>query len=133
MDRQPQPNAASVAIIEGDRVLLIRRALAPYQNLWTFPGGRLEAGESIEDCARREVAEELGLIITELSPVLIETFGRGGQWRLAVYATTTFSGTPLLSDEIADWGWYRRDALAALRTTPGLDVILDQAFALFES
>ncbi len=41
-----------------DRVLLIRRADNGY---WSIPGGAMELGESIEDCAIREVWEETGL------------------------------------------------------------------------
>ena len=35
------------------------------EGTWSFPGGHLEFGESFADCARREVLEETGLIITE--------------------------------------------------------------------
>ena len=60
------PNAASVAIVREGKVLLIKRAYAPYQHLWTLPGGRIEPGETIEQCAIREIAEELGLTIRNI-------------------------------------------------------------------
>ncbi|PSC68436.1 Transmembrane 18 isoform B [Micractinium conductrix] len=42
-------------------VLLIRRAKEPSNGLWCFPGGSLELGESLVDCAVRETLEETGL------------------------------------------------------------------------
>ena len=50
-------NAASVALIRKTQLLLIQRARAPMEGLWTLPGGRLEPGETIEACAQREVLE----------------------------------------------------------------------------
>ncbi|MFY9626692.1 MAG: histidine phosphatase family protein [Methylocystis sp.] len=46
-----------------------------YAHFWGQPGGALEAGESLEDCARREVLEETGLKIGELgAPVASREF-----------------------------------------------------------
>lgn len=43
-------------------VLLLRRTVAPRAGLWHLPGGRVELGESIFACARRELHEETGLM-----------------------------------------------------------------------
>src|SRR5512143_684312 len=43
-----------------EKVLLTKRA---DNGLWCLPGGKMEPGESIEECCRREVLEETGLII----------------------------------------------------------------------
>lgn len=52
----------SVAIIaDGGKVLMARRRAAEGEISWVFPGGAIEAGESPEDAAVREVAEETGL------------------------------------------------------------------------
>jgi len=124
------PNAASVAIIREGRVLLIKRAYAPYQHLWTLPGGRLEPDETIEQCAIREIAEEVGLAIRNPRPVMVQTLGRDGTFRLAVFATRDFSGQIRPSDEIADHKWMDPAALIALRTTTRLDDVLARAFAV---
>jgi 8-oxo-dGTP diphosphatase len=50
-------------IIEGDRVLLVKRAHPPIQGQWSIPGGVLEVGEMVREAAVREAREETGLIV----------------------------------------------------------------------
>ncbi len=124
------PYAASVALIKEGKVLLIQRAFAPYQNLWTLPGGRIEAGETIEQCAAREIREELGLVVSDLQPVLTQALGQNQQFLLAVFASTNFEGEIVASTEVKAWQWLRPDAIGGLRTTSRLDQVLQRAFAL---
>lgn len=126
----PSANSASVAIVRDGRVLLIKRAYAPYQHLWTLPGGTREPDETIEQCAIREIAEEVGLTIRNPRPVMVQTLGRDGAFRLAVFATRDFTGQVRASDEIADHKWMDPAALIALRTTSRLDDVLAKAFAV---
>ena len=54
--------AAAALIDDRDRVLLARRPVDAHQGgLWEFPGGKLEAGESVPEALRRELHEELGI------------------------------------------------------------------------
>ena len=50
-------------IIEGGRVVLVKRAHPPIQGQWSIPGGVLEVGELIREAAVREAREETGLIV----------------------------------------------------------------------
>lgn len=123
-----EANAASVALIAGDKVLLIRRAYAPYQRLWTLPGGRMDAGETAEQCAVREVQEELGLVVSALRYVETQTLaGTRHAWRLAVFATREFEGMIAPSAEIAGHRWVRLPEMARLECTPGLAVVVERA------
>ncbi len=64
---------AAAIIIEGDNVLIARRD--PLQQLagyWEFPGGKLEDGESLIECLRRELREELG-VDSEPGEILAES------------------------------------------------------------
>jgi 8-oxo-dGTP diphosphatase len=122
------PNAASVGLIREGKILLIKRAYAPYQHLWTFPGGRLEPGESIEQCAVRELQEELSITIRNPRPVMEQALGRDGEYRLAVFATADFSGVMRLSDEVSATMWADPGMIPALRTTSRLDDVIRECF-----
>lgn len=65
----PKPVAAVIPRDEGGRVWLLRRGFDPGLGRWTFPGGFVDLGESVEEAARREVREELAIEV-ELGPLL---------------------------------------------------------------
>ena len=53
--------AVSAAIVRDGKVLVVRRARQPALNLYTLPGGVVEAGETMTDAVIREVREETSL------------------------------------------------------------------------
>lgn len=126
------PFGASVALVRTSDLLLIQRARAPWAGAWSLPGGRLEPGESAEDCAIREIQEELGLRVFGLKPVLTMELGASGEFRLAVFATQGFEGKIVPSEEISAWRWVRPEHIGDLRTTPDLGLVVERAFRLFE-
>jgi ADP-ribose pyrophosphatase YjhB (NUDIX family) len=64
--------------IRDGRVLLLRRAIEPRLGSWTCPGGFLEMGESVEEGARREAREELGIEVGDLKLLGVYSRPRGG-------------------------------------------------------
>lgn len=52
--------ACYACIIRKEQILLVRQNKGYWKNLWTLPGGALQLGETLEDCARREAFEETG-------------------------------------------------------------------------
>ena len=59
----PDPiTEVAAAVIEADgRYLITRRAKGHLEGLWEFPGGKVRSGETLPECLRREVKEELGI------------------------------------------------------------------------
>lgn len=130
-DSKRLPNAASVALIHRDRALLIQRARSPWLGMWSLPGGRLEAGESAEAAAIREVREEVGLTVWRLHPLRRMLLAEG-RFLLQVYATEAFEGEIVTSDEISAHRWVRADEIAPMHTTPDLAEIVAGAFRIFD-
>jgi 8-oxo-dGTP diphosphatase len=63
--------AVGVILNEHDQVLISKRHEHSHMGgLWEFPGGKVEAEESVEDALRRELLEELGIEPEQLSPLL---------------------------------------------------------------
>ena len=70
---RPYPDRPVVGVgavvLDGDRVLLVKRGHAPLKGHWSLPGGAVEIGETLEQGVAREVLEETGLTI-EVGPIV---------------------------------------------------------------
>ena len=109
----------------GAEVLITRRYDHDHQGgRWEFPGGKRHAGETIEECLRRELREEIGLDVTV-----------GSLWRalthlypdrsvsLYFHFCSDASGDPRALD-VAAWRWVAPEELAGLHFVEGDGPIL---------
>ncbi|MBO9408616.1 NUDIX hydrolase [Shimia sp. R9_1] len=79
---------AKLAILKGDQLVSILRddkADIPFPNMWDFPGGGREKGESPETCALRELREELGLRLDEEALTYRRRYASGRQGEVVTW------------------------------------------------
>ncbi len=118
--------AGGVPIRDGE-VLLVHR---PKYDDWTLPKGKLDAGESFEDAAVREVEEETSLTC-RLGPELSETHYRDNKdrpkvvryWAMAVESEVPFEP----NDEVDELAWLEPDEAEARLTYERDRVLIDEA------
>ena len=108
-------DAAGGVVVRDGRVLLVHR---PRYDDWTFPKGKLDQGESFEDAALREVAEETGVRCSlgrELSATRYQVRDRPKlvrYWLMAPEAETEF----VPNDETDQIRWVTPDEARGLLT-----------------
>ena len=72
-DRKEVDVAVGVLIRQDGAFLLTSRPSGKvYEGYWEFPGGKLEEGETVEQALRRELQEEIGITIGEVTPWRVE-------------------------------------------------------------
>ncbi len=101
-----------IMVDDRGRVLLGRRLTAGEEPTWCLPGGHVEGGETIEEAAAREAAEEAG--IDGAQPTVIAIGVRTAGSGVTAAAVASWPGTPpraLEPDVLDDWGWYAPDHL----------------------
>lgn len=110
--RIPHYDVTAAIIRRRGRVLIARRPLGGMLGgLWEFPGGKKKRGESLEDCLRREICEELGIEI-RVGQLVTQVEHTYTHLRITLYA---FECRPVRGRphaiEVADWRWVTPDAL----------------------
>jgi 8-oxo-dGTP diphosphatase len=99
-------------VVDGERVLLVRRGNEPLKGEWSVPGGAVEVGETLEAATAREVLEETGMEI-EVGP-LVDVLDRirrdaGGRTQyhyvLVDFLCRPTGGTLCCASDAADAEW----------------------------
>lgn len=131
----------SAAIVREGRLLIVRRTRQPGRGLYSFPGGRLEFGETLTDAVQREVLEETGLRIAlhglagfreAILPASNAALA-GSHFVILCFAARWLAGEPVLNDELDDFRWETPETIGAYRTTAGLAEIASDVLKIVSS
>lgn len=101
-------------IVDGGRVLLVRRGTEPLRGQWSLPGGLVEVGEALTAALVREVLEETGLIVeaVELIELLDRIHREGDRVRyhyvIADYLCKVVGGSLQAGSDASDVRWVER-------------------------
>jgi 8-oxo-dGTP diphosphatase len=132
--------AASLAVIREGRILLATRTKPPAQGLFSLPGGLVEAGETLEQAALRELEEEVGVtasIVGFNDHVEVIDRDEDGQvarhFVIASFVASWVSGQGAPGSEAGRVIWARPDEIDELPTTLGLSRIAARAFQVLEA
>jgi 8-oxo-dGTP diphosphatase len=106
-----------VFIVRDGKLLFGHRIGSHGHGTWAPPGGKIERGESVEECAIRETAEEAGLSLSKVRKLPMYTdnlFPDEGKHFITVYAVAEDpGGEPMLKEpeKFIEWRWVSWDDL----------------------
>ncbi|MBL8775555.1 MAG: NUDIX domain-containing protein [Acidimicrobiales bacterium] len=109
-------------VVDDERLLLVRRGHGPAAGTWSVPGGRIEAGETVQEAVVRELLEETG--IEGVCGELIGWAERIDDGRHAVildFAVTLLEAAePIAGDDATEARWVPLWDVAEMNLAPGL-------------
>lgn len=107
---EAKPAIAAAIIVQDGKLLLVQRRVSEGSLSWQFPAGAVENGETFEEAAVRETAEEAGLTV-EAVKMLGERVHPNTGRLMGYVACDVKSGTAYVADaeELADLAWVTPD------------------------
>lgn len=109
----PAP-AVGVAVLRGNQVLLSRRAGPPKKGQWDLVGGFLEAAETPDAAAAREVLEETGCRLVDANVDGVAAGDYAGRPTLNFLAVGRIEGEPKAADDSLELRWFPLDRVPPL-------------------
>lgn len=110
-----KPAISAAVIVQGGRVLLVRRRVKEGSLSWQFPAGAVEAGETPGQAAVREAQEETGMTVSEVKLLGDRVHPATGR-QMYYFACEPVSGEAHVADadELDKVEWVQHDKLAEL-------------------
>lgn len=109
--QNPVPTTGAIIINKENKILLVKRKFPPKKGYWDVPGGFIEPGESAEESLKRELKEELGISLSEISYLVSYTSkylyqGINYSTLCLMYATKVESQKVKVGDDVVGFEWF---------------------------
>ena len=129
--------SVGAVVVEGDRVLLVKRGQPPLQGQWSLPGGVVEVGETLREAVAREVKEETGLDV-EPGPVVevLDRVQRADDGRVEYhyviidYCCSVRGGSLACASDADAAEWVSATEVSAYSVTPAVKRVVEKALEL---
>jgi 8-oxo-dGTP diphosphatase len=123
----------AVLVVRDDQVLLLKRQGSHGAATWSTPGGHLDFGETPEQCGVREVQEEVGLVVADLTFLTItnDLFETEGKHYITIWMRAgRVLGEPTLASprEMTAIGWFGWDALPQPLFLPVANLVAGRSY-----
>jgi len=119
---------AAVAILRKEKRFLVcqRKKGSRYELKWEFPGGKVEGGETILDCLKRELREELSVDveIVDRSVSQVNRYDDGGEFEVTFFFVSRFAGEPV-NNVFEQIRWVTIEELKSLDILEGNRIIIE--------
>lgn len=123
-----------IICFKDDDVLLIKRGKSPRMGAWSLPGGRQKLGETVRECALRELSQETG-VEAEVGPLVdvVDSLTRDAEGRLQYHYTLIdfraewTAGDPRPGGDAADARWFRPAELTEIELWSETRRVIEQA------
>ena len=118
--KYPRPSVTVDAILISNQnsILLIQRSGDPFKGKWALPGGFIELDESLETACHRELEEETGLKVKELTQFkaygAVDRDPRGRTISVVFYSFQEEETVPVAGDDAANAQWFSLNQLPEL-------------------
>lgn len=103
--------AIITAVIKGNQILLARGLKFPDRQMFSVLAGFLEPGESLEECVKREVLEEVGIEVTNVQHFKSQSWPFPDSLMIGFTANYQSGDIKINESEIAQAGWFKPDDL----------------------
>jgi len=131
----PTLGVSGIVFNNQKQVLLIQRNQPPAMGLWSIPGGKLEAGESLLEACQREIKEETGLD-TEVKNIVavVERRVEGFHYVIIDYLALLVdqeNSQPIAQSDVSEARWVNLEHLGDYELVTGLAEIILRTYNVY--
>ena len=123
-------SAVAGVVIHNNCVLLVKKS--NLEDIWSFPGGAVEIGETLHEALTREILEETSIIVQVGDQIEnVNVIRKDTNYKIKIHYVLSFykcayiSGRPLFGDDVVAAKWHRINEINEIKLIDGASRILN--------